>query len=229
MSVPEPKGCPKLPTITPPWWMDGKTLNKTDEPQEPAMLTNGLQSFWQRLRDWFIWPLAQIDPLTCSVDMLDLLAWERAVNRFKGEPLALYRKRVAYAFVNAKDAGSTQGFINIMGRLGMEVISVRERQPELDWDRVSIEIDDTEVAPNNALLAEIIQCYGRTCRRYDYLSVRLAVNSMAVTEASQDFQTLTVKTLSNSNLEHFSGFNTVSSECNNDYQHLYIRGKQWRD
>ncbi|WP_108944085.1 phage tail protein [Shewanella halifaxensis] len=192
MSAPEPKVSPKLPTITPPWWMDGKTLNKTDEPQEPAMLTNGLQSFWQRLRDWFIWPLAQIDPLTCSVDMLDLLAWERRIIRFRDEPLWLYRKRVAFAFINAKDAGSTQGFINIMSRLGVPVLSIDERQVNRDWDIISIELDDTKVA-SAALLGTIIQDYGRTCRRYEFVANKATSLYLPVTECNHDYQTLTAR------------------------------------
>ncbi|MEZ9198588.1 phage tail protein [Shewanella sp. 10N.286.54.B9] len=185
---------PELPMLKAPWWMDGKTLATTNEPQEPAMLTTGLQAFWQRVRGWFSRVLVQKDPLTCSVEVLNLLAWERAITRFNDEPLWLYRKRVAYAFVNAKDAGSTQGFIAIMHRLGLEVTSIRERQAGQDWDRVSIEIDDTEIAPNQALLAELIRSYGRTCRRYDHLSVRLVVNNVALTEANHDFQTLTIST-----------------------------------
>ncbi|GGI82053.1 hypothetical protein GCM10007978_19800 [Shewanella hanedai] len=215
---------PKLPKLSLPWWMDGETLNTTSEPQEPAMLSSGMQSFWQRVRSWFIWVLAQKDPLTCSLSMLNLLAWERNITRFKDEPLWLYRKRVAYAFVNAKDAGSTQGFIHIMRRLGLNVVSIKERQAGLDWDRVSIEIDDTEVAPNQALLAELIQSYGRTCRRYDHLSSRLIGCNVVVSEASQDIQTLTIKTLSNSDEQYRSTAATLATECDNDYQHLRVRG-----
>lgn len=216
---------PQLPPLTLPWWMDGNTLTTTDEPQEPAMLNQGTQSFWQRVRNWLLLPLAEKDPLTCSVDILHLLAWERSVRRFKAEPLSLYRKRVAYAFVNAKDAGSTQGFIQIMRRLGLSVLSIKERQPGLDWDRVSIEIDDTEIAPNQALLAELIQSYGRTCRRYDHLSSSIAGCSVAVSEASQDMQTLTISTLDSSAAmsSHMLALRVPATECGNDYQHLFIR------
>ncbi|MPY25185.1 phage tail protein [Shewanella sp. YLB-07] len=214
---------PKLPQLTLPWWMDGVTLPTAPEPQEPAMLGNGMQSFWQRVRGWFIWPLVQQDPLTCSLDMLNLKAWECNITRFRDEPLWLYRKRVAYAFINAKDAGSTQGFFKIMSRLGLRVVNIKERQEGLDWDRVSIEIDDTEIATNQALLAELIQSYGRTCRRYDHLSSRVAVNSVAITEACQDFQTFTITTLSSSEFAHYGSIAVPATECSNDYQHLYVR------
>lgn len=183
---------PKLPALTLPWWMDGKTLVAPEQPQEPAMLNDGMQSFWQRVRSWFLWPLTQNDPLTCSVDMLNLLAWERNVTRFRDEPLWLYRKRVAYAFVNAKDAGSTQGFINIMGRLGVPVLSIAERQTDRDWDIISIELDDSKVA-SAALLGTIIQDYGRTCRRYEYVSNKATSLFLAASECNNDYQTLTAR------------------------------------
>ncbi len=185
---------PKQPDINLPFWMDGRTLTESPEPQEPAMLTNGLQSFWQRVRNWMMWPLTQSDPLTCSVDVLHLLAWERRITRFRDEPLWLYRKRVAYAFINAKDAGSTQGFINIFGRLGLPVLSVAERQPDKDWDVISIELDDTVIA-SGSLLATIIQDYGRTCRRYEYVSNKATALLLPVSECNNDYQTLTARAI----------------------------------
>lgn len=183
---------PKLPTLKLPFWMDGKTLTETPEPKEPAMLTSGVQSFWQRVRGYFLWPLTQSDPLTCTVEVLNLLAWERRITRFKDEPIWLYRRRVAFAFVNAKDAGSTQGFVNIFNRLGVPVLSIAERQPGKDWDVVSIELDDT-VLSSAALLATIIQDYGRTCRRYEYVSSKATAAFLPVTECNNDYQTLTAR------------------------------------
>ena len=156
------------------------------------MLNAGMQSCWQRVHSWLLWPLTQSDPLTCSVDVLHLLAGERRITRFRDYPLWRYRKRVAFAYVNAKDAGSTQGFINIFNRLGVPVISIAERQPDKDWDVVSIEIDDTAVS-SAALLATIIQDYGRTCRRYEYVSNKAAAVILAGSEINADYQTLTAR------------------------------------
>lgn len=192
MSIKHDDESPKLPALSLPFWMDGQTLTETPEPQEPAMLTNGMLSFWQRVKGWMLWPLTQSDPLNCSADMLNLLAWERRITRFRDEPLWLYRKRVAYAFVNAKEAGSTQGFINIFNRLGVPVISIAERQPDRDWDVVSIEIDDTIVS-SAALMDAIIQDYGRTCRRYEYVSNKATAVVLAASEINADFQTLTAR------------------------------------
>lgn len=192
MSINHDDESPKLPALSLPFWMDGQTLTETTEPQEPAMLTNGMQSFWQRVKGWMLWPLTQSDPLNCSADMLNLLAWERRITRFRDEPLWLYRKRVAFAYVNAKDAGSTQGFINIFNRLGVPVLSIAERQPDRDWDVVSIEIDDTTIS-SAPLMATIIQDYGRTCRRYEYVSNKATALILAGSEVNVDFQTLTAR------------------------------------
>lgn len=192
MSINHNDESPQLPALTLPFWMDGQTLTESPEPQEPAMLNAGMQRFWQRVHGWLLWPLTQSDPLTCSVDVLHLLAWERRITRFRDEPLWLYRKRVAFAYVNAKDAGSTQGFINIFNRLGVPVISIAERQPDKDWDVVSIEIDDTAVS-SAALLATIIQDYGRTCRRYEYVSNKATSVILAGSEINADYQTLTAR------------------------------------
>lgn len=194
MSINHDENSPQLEALDLPFWMDGQTLTESPEPQEPAMLKVGMQSFWQRVRGYLLWPLTQSDPLTCSVDVLHLLAWERRITRFRDEPLWLYRKRVAFAFVNAKDAGSTQGFINIFNRLGVPVLSIAERQPDKDWDVVSIEIDDTTVS-SAALMATIIQDYGRTCRRYEYVSNKAAAVVLAGSEVNADFQTLTARAI----------------------------------
>ncbi|HBL8998422.1 TPA: hypothetical protein LTW94_004423, partial [Enterobacter hormaechei] len=71
------------------------------------------------------------DPLTCTEPVLNLIAYDRDISRFSGEPLSLYRKRVAYAFINARDAGSVEGFINIFSRLGIGYVELVERQPDI--------------------------------------------------------------------------------------------------
>ena len=100
---------------------------------------------------------------------LGLFAWQRDITRYDGEPLDLYRKRVAYAFVNAKDAGSHQGFINICQRLGIGHIITQEREPGWDWDIVNIHLEDDQLSDNPELLKTIIRQYGRTCRRYNFI------------------------------------------------------------
>ncbi|HFQ7289284.1 TPA: hypothetical protein ACJHGT_003152 [Yersinia enterocolitica] len=149
----------KLPTFTLPVW-----LNKG----EPVKLMRACLAFWQKVYTWIKWPLNQEDPLTCVVPLLNLLAYQRDVTRFPGEPLPLFRKRVHFAFINAKDAGSVSGFIAIFARLGVGYVELLERQPDIDWDVITVRVTDSQVAENSELLMNIIRQYGRTCRRYQY-------------------------------------------------------------
>ncbi|GLR75993.1 phage tail protein [Aliivibrio sifiae] len=157
---------PILPEQKPPWWMDGVTLS--EKIKEPYFLANGIQALFQTVRTWLLFPLQQSDPLVCSLAVLNLLAWERDITRFNGEPLALYRKRVKFAFVNAKDAGEVAGFKRIFTRLGIGHVEVKERLVERDFDIISIQLSDDQLAVNNILLGQIIAYYGRTCRRYEF-------------------------------------------------------------
>lgn len=101
-----------------PFWLDGAEL---------AKLTAAAQSWWERVEGWLRWPLLQLDPATCHPAILDLLAWQRDITRFKGEPDSLYRLRVTHAFVNAVDAGSTAGMKRILERLGVGYVEIEER------------------------------------------------------------------------------------------------------
>jgi len=149
----------KLASITLPSWMNRG---------EPVTLLRAARKFWEKVWGWVNWPLNQFDPLTCSESLLGLLAWQRDISRFNGESLALYRRRVAYAFINARDAGSVEGFIAIFKRLGIGYVELEERQPGIDWDVISVRVTDSQVSENPELLMLIIRQYGRTCRRYRF-------------------------------------------------------------
>ncbi len=126
------------------------------------------QLFWERIEACLRWPLTQLDPLTCTLVVLNLIAWQRDITRIKNEPLNLYRKRVAYAYVNAADAGSTIGIKRIFMRLGVGYIEVEERAANRDWDVIILRMLDSQLAGNAELLKTIIEMYGRTCRRYEF-------------------------------------------------------------
>ncbi len=145
-----------------PWWMSGTELTK---------IKNAAQRFFNQLQYWLSYPLRQIDPLTCDVGVLDLIAWERSIDRFAGEPMDLYRRRVKYAYVNARDAGSTAGFQRIFERLGIGYMEMEERIEGQDWDVIRMHITDNQVAGNEELLNIIVRLYGRTCRRYQITSI----------------------------------------------------------
>lgn len=149
----------KLSSLKLPFWMaEG----------EPGILLRAARIFWEKVYGWITWPLRQFDPLTCSESLLGLIAYDRDITRFNGEPLSLFRKRVAYAFINAGDAGSVAGFIAIFQRLGIGYVELLERQPETDWDVITVRVSDGQIAENPDLLLEIIRKYGRTCRRYRF-------------------------------------------------------------
>lgn len=149
----------KLASMTLPSWM-----NKG----EPLALLRTARTYWAEVYSWITWPLRQFDPLTCTEPVLNLIAYDRDISRFSGEPLSLYRKRVAYAFINARDAGSVEGFINIFSRLGIGYVELVERQPDIDWDVIMVRVTDSQIADNTQLMIQIIRQYGRTCRRYQF-------------------------------------------------------------
>jgi hypothetical protein len=84
--------------------------------------------------------------------MLDLMAWERGIQRFSGEPLSLYRKRVKYAFINARDAGevpASSAFSSASASAGSTSTNARPNEP---WDVITIELADASLAANQQLL-----------------------------------------------------------------------------
>lgn len=148
-----------LKTLALPSWMNRGELDK---------LLTASKKFWAGIVEWVTWPLQQFNPLTCAEPLLNLLAYDRDIARFNGEPLALFRKRVAYAFINAQDAGSVSGFIAIFERLGIGYVELLERQAGIDWDVIIVRVTDSQISDNADLLLQIIRQYGRTCRRYQF-------------------------------------------------------------
>lgn len=149
----------RLDSLRLPSWMDRG---------EPASLLRAARNHWQQVGDWLRWPLQQWDAKTCPMPLLDVLAYQRDIERFNGEPVSLYRKRVKHAFINAVDAGSKAGFIAIFERLGVGAVQLQERQPGYDWDVILVGINDEQLSTYNALMMNLVRQYGRTCRRYNF-------------------------------------------------------------
>lgn len=163
------------------FWLAGTELTK---------LKDAAQSWWEKIEGWLRWPLLQMDADTCHLIVLDLLAWQRDITRFKGEPEALYRLRVKFAFINAVDAGSTAGMKRILVRLGVGYVEIEERMPDRDWDVVLLRFSDTQLSQNPELLRVLIQQYGRTCRRYDFVTITSVPMGIALVDFNDDQQTL---------------------------------------
>ncbi len=164
-----------------PFWMAAGELSK---------LRAAAQSWWAKVEGWLRWPLQQMDADTCHLTILDLMAWQRDITRFSGEPESLYRKRVKYAFINAVEAGSTAGMKRILQRLGVGYVEIEERLPERDWDVVLLRLTDSQLARNAELLRVLIQQYGRTCRRYDFVTITPLAISVGLVDFNDDQQTL---------------------------------------
>ena len=167
-----------------PIWFDGA---------EAAKLKAASLVWFAKLDAWAKWPLGQLDPETCSKAVLSLIAWQRDIDRFEGEPLSLFRLRVKYAYANARDAGSVAGFKRIFERLGIGYVEIDERLDGLDWDIVAIRLSDNQLAENQDLLTVLIQKYGRTCRRYQWTVITAEAVDIHGHEFCNDYQMITAK------------------------------------
>lgn len=158
-----------------PFWLSGYELSK---------LKDAAEAFWVELLALLEFCHKQLDEENCHLVVLNLLAWQRGVERLKDEPIDIFRLRVKYALVNAKDAGNAAGMKRIFKRLGLgNDIRIDERITGQDFDIVHLVLDDSLLASNVDLLLQIIQKYGRTCRRY-----RLEIsNSMNINFACWEF------------------------------------------
>ena len=145
-------------------------------------LVRAAQLFWQKIEDSLRWLLTQNDAEHCTESVLKLLAWQRDITRFDGEPLWLFRRRVQYAFINSIDAGSVAGFKRIFERLGVGYIEVQERVEGRDWDVIVLHVSDNQLSQNSALLRVLIEQYGRTCRRYQFEVISSVVIEIATLE-----------------------------------------------
>nr|WP_239033087.1 hypothetical protein [Pseudoalteromonas luteoviolacea] len=123
--------------------------------------------YWNKTSEFVMWAVNQKDEQQNEEPILSFLAWERLTDRLSDEPLELYRKRVQHALVNTIDAGEFASVKDIFARLDIEVLNVRERIDGREWDIIAIDVTDNALANNNNLLPELIQLYGRTCRRYE--------------------------------------------------------------
>jgi hypothetical protein len=152
-----------------------------------ARLLKTAQGFWENIEACLRWPLTQNDPETCTLAVLNLMAWQRDIVRFKSEPLTLFRKRVKYAYVNAADAGSVAGIKRIFVRLGVGYVEVEERSADKDWDVITLRLSDGQLANNTQLLQVLIEKYGRTCRRYEFETISNVDMHIVMVEFSNEW------------------------------------------
>jgi len=138
-------------------------------------LVKSAESFWGDAKNWMIWAVNQKNEQECQEPILSLIAWERLTEQIKNEPKDLYRKRVQHAFINTVEAGEISSIKEIFSRLDIDVINVTERIDGRDWDIIAIDFSSATTSKYGDILPEVIQLYGRACRRYEF-AVKSHVN-----------------------------------------------------
>ena len=139
--------------------------------------------WWDKVRGWIDFCLAPADARTAPMPLVNLLAWERGITRLFGEPENLYRLRVYYAFLNAKDAGQKAGFERIFQRLKIELNGQAERVDDDNWDVIFLESNDDLFTSVPGLFGALTESYGRTCRRYALIQSVVFVCGMTAGQA----------------------------------------------
>ena len=124
--------------------------------------------FWTRVESAFNWVYEQIDPMKAQLQLVDLLAWERDIERLPTETEHMYRVRVKYALPFAIGAGQTAGWLDMFNKLGTQWITIEERISDQDFDIVVLQLLDSDLANKGELIDMICRKYGRTTRRYQY-------------------------------------------------------------
>lgn len=168
--------------------IDWKTITKMPywlarPASELDKLRKGAVRFWQRVSDMLAWPAKQLDPMTAELALVHLLAWERDISQIPNETEQTYRIRVKYALQFAKGAGTQSGWYFMFEKLGTPWITIDERVSEVDWDVVSLQLLDSDLAERNHLIDNICRQYGRTTRRYEYSTIA----SMPLVAPPNDF------------------------------------------
>ncbi len=151
----------------------------SDHPSKPQIATwlnkghaqqlmNAAQSYWDNTKQWVMWAVNQKNEQQSEEPILGLLAWERLTDRLPTEQSDLFRKRVQHALVNTIDAGEISTVADIFSRIGIEVLRVTERIDGRDWDIIAIDFSSHTMSQYGELMPELIQLYGRSCRRYEF-------------------------------------------------------------
>lgn len=164
-------------------------------------LLKTINRWFTYVKDLLQWPVQQYNLETAPLFIVDMIAEERDVQRYRNEPESLYRLRVIHAYQNARDAGTVAGFKAIWARCGLGEVAVFERVPGEDWDVIQLWSDVNVIADNPELIRILIEKYGRTCRRYQIASratitantaaaVLTAGNGIAVAAAQTDFSSV---------------------------------------
>lgn len=140
-----------------PFWMDG--------PRATAV-ANTSKRYWGLAESYVRLPLATFDVMTCAIGFVNLIAYQRGIDRFAGESEGFYRLRVHHALRNAIAAGTPNGMSQIFNNLELPEAEYIERAPEYDWDTTRVLMSGRRFVALETQIRFVLGAYWRTCRRY---------------------------------------------------------------
>ncbi|XGB60667.1 hypothetical protein L0989_17475 [Vibrio gigantis] len=170
----------KRPNFTLKHWMGKGEIYK---------LGQALLGYWDRVQAVLEWPLRQLDPMVAPIEFVDLMAWQRDIERLPKEPEHIYRIRVNFAYAFATGGGSEVGWETMFDQLGYPHIEIDERLNYYPWDVVSVKVRDSDLNEVPGLMDALVRQYGRTCRRYSFDVTTVAYPHISVTEFSHTHET----------------------------------------
>ena len=140
-------------------------------------------AFYSASDGWEDWA-ERLSPLLPDIEFVDLMAWQRDIERLPKEPEHIYRIRVNFAYAFATGGGSEVGWETMFDQLGYPHIEIDERLNYYPWDVVSVKVRDSDLNEVPGLMDALVRQYGRTCRRYSFDVTTVAYPHVSVTEFS---------------------------------------------
>jgi len=151
-----------------PIWMDGSNAQAFKE-----IMSN----WWEQVGLWARLPNTTFDVLECDLEFVNLIAFQRGIDRYAGEDEGFYRLRVYHALRNARAAGTPSGTQQILSNLRLPTASFDERVSKYEWDTTKVTFSGREFVPLADEIRFALDFYWRTCRRY-----HIALNTEAQTQ-----------------------------------------------
>lgn len=159
-----------LPTIKLPCWLSGDNVQALKRVSE---------RWWNTCADYIRLPLTTFDPLTCELAFVDLLAFQRGIDRTACETEYHYRLRVHHAMRNARAAGTPAGMNTIFRNLELPEAEYLERSPEYEWDMTKLTFPSRDYVSLRCEIDHALNTYWRTCRRFAVHQKTEAANTYA--------------------------------------------------
>lgn len=148
-----------------PFWMAGSRA---------TAVARAAKRWWEVAEGYVRMPLTTFDVLTCELAFVDLLAYQRGIDRYAGESEPFYRLRVHHALRNARAAGTPAGMRQIFANLQLPVPRFTERMAGRDWDMTRVRFSGRGYAKLHDEIDFVLRFYWQTCRRFEVVQVAKA-------------------------------------------------------